>query len=268
MAALARTAATYFTLLGEQLVAFTAAIGVLVLFGLFGCRGKWPGRVGQSLGLWMRQYPVLLPGVAALAIYALVGHVEGRLIGPFLVLLAASILAVIRIAAQQRQAVEYLVRACLWVLAVPLAINAVFDTSQAVVAYRRGEGPRAHPQWRVAQVLRQQGLRKGDPVGFVGFTFDAYWARLAGLQIVADVPLSQEARFWASVGSIRQQALTDLQRSGSRVVVARSPPDLAPGWQVICGTDYVYLPLGTAGGAALASTRVLEAPKRKEVKQP
>jgi hypothetical protein len=273
-AALARTAAEYFVLLGEQLLAFTAVVGVLLLFGLFARTGPWRSRLGQGLGLLAGQYPILLPAAAAVAAYALVGHVEGRLIGPFLVLLAAALLAVVRVAAAQAQAAAYLARACLWVLAALLGINVLFDTSQAAAALASGEGPRAHSDWRVAHFLRRQGLREGDPVGFVGFTFDAYWARLARLHIVAEVPQPEAPRFWAAGDSVQAEALGALGSAGSRAVVARRPGGAPPGWQAIPGTDYAYRPLADAGASLLARRAVHAAGpdgpdgSRKEVKPP
>jgi hypothetical protein len=252
--AVGRTAATYFTLFSEQLLGFTAAFAVLLLFTLFGRGGGWWSAFAGCLRLLVRQYPVLLPAAAALGLYALVGHVEGRLIGPFLVLLAASILAVVRVTPGLGQPAGYLARACLWVLAVLLGANVLFDAGNVAAALSRGEGPAAHPDWRVAQILREQGLNDGDPVGFVGFTFDAYWARLAGLRLVAEVPQNEAPRFWAARESVRAAALDAFRRAGTRAVVARlAGGGTAAGWRDIPGTDYVYLPLDTSVEPSLAA---------------
>jgi hypothetical protein len=241
VAALCRTMADYFTLLAEQLPGFTATIVVLLLFGLFGRGDPWRARLGESLLLWVRQYPILLPALAALGLYGLVGHVEARLIGPFLVLLAASVVGVVRIAEGQRQAAGYLAQACLCILAALLGVNVLFDTGKAAAALARGEGPHAHSSWRIAESVRQQGLREGDAVAFVGFTFDAYWARLARLRIIAEVPQAQASRFWAASDSVRTAALEALHHAGSRVVVSQGVGGAAAGWQPISGTDFVYL---------------------------
>jgi hypothetical protein len=183
-----------------------------------------------------------------------VGHVEGRLVGPFLVLLAAAVLAAVRVPAGWGQPAGHLARACLWVLAALLGANVLFDAGNVAAALRRGEGPAAHPDWRVARLLREQGLRDGDAVGFVGFTFDAYWARLAGLRLVAEVPQNEAPRFWAARESVRTAAMDAFRRAGSRVVVARlQGGGAAAGWHDVPGTDYVWLPLDAAREPSLAA---------------
>jgi hypothetical protein len=251
-AALARTAASYFGLLGEQLVGFTGAITVLVLFALFAKGGSiWLASVAflRNLG---RQCAILLPVVSAVGLYALVGHVEGRLIGPFLVLLAAALLAAVRVAADHRQAADHLARACVWGLAGLLGINVLFDAGNAVASFARGEGPAAHSEWSVACYLHSQGLREGDSIGFVGFTFDAYWARLARLRIVAEVPEGQAPRFWSAGDSVRNAALDSFASAGARAVVARVAGGAPPDWLTVPSTNFVFQPIGSTTGTVLA----------------
>jgi hypothetical protein len=250
-AAVGRSAAAFYSLLGEQLLGFTGALAALFLFTLFGRAEPWRRRLGTVFSLAVRQYPVLLPAAAAVGLYLLVGHVEGRLIGPFLVLLAAAVLGAVWAAPGQEQAAGHLARACLVVLGVLIGGNLLFDAANAAAALARGEGPGAHPDWQVARVLHEQGLRPGDGVGFVGFTFDAYWARLGGYRIVAEVPEGEAGRFWAAQPRVRATALESFRRAGARALVARHAD--GPGWRPVPGTDYAFLPLAGGGGEAVAN---------------
>ena len=40
-----------------------------------------------------------------------------------------------------------------------------------------------HPA--IAEALLEQGLERGDEVGFIGYSYSAYWARLARLKVIA-----------------------------------------------------------------------------------
>ncbi len=228
--ALARTAASYFTLLGEQLLGLTGAVTLLCLFTLRG-----PGRFLRRLA---GQFPILLPAIAAVGLYSLVGHVEGRLIGPFLVLAVVGILAALRIPAGQEAATGRLAAACLAVVVALLGVNIVFDAGNAATALAHGEGPAAHPDWQAACVLRNQGLRPGDGVAFVGFTFDAYWARLGGYRIVAEVPETEAERFWAEDGPRRVAVLEAFRQAGARAVVVRHTP--GSDWKPVPRTAFAF----------------------------
>jgi hypothetical protein len=90
--------------------------------------------------------------------------------------------------------------------------------------------------------LRALGLRPGDHVGYIGFSFRAYWALLDQVKIVADVPVrfprggglanpeeddySEIDAFWRSPAATRQHVLDLMKQAGARAVVA----DVVPSW--------------------------------------
>jgi hypothetical protein len=205
------------------------------------------------------RYALSVPACAAVGVYAVVGHVEGRLIGPFLVLLAMGLLGAVRIAPGLSVAASCLARAFVVLMAGLLGMNLAFDAGNAVAAFLRGEGPKAHTAWQVAQCLQAKGLQVGDEVGFVGFTFDAYWARLAGLRVVAEIPNAHAPRFWSAGDSMREQAVEGFRRAGVQAVVACQVAGAPPGWQVIPASDYVCLLL-RHGHELLLATRENRSP--------
>jgi hypothetical protein len=247
ISALGPAVAGYFALFGEQLLPITAALAVLVLFTLFGRGVAWRSGLAEWLRLVGSQFPLLLPAMGAVGLYALVGHVEGRLIGPFVVLLGMAVLGAVRAVQGQEPAAGCLARACLWMTAALLGVNLLFDGANAAAALIRGEGPAAHAEWRVAQYLRKRGLQEKDSVGFVGFTYDAYWARLGGVRIVAEVPETEAQRFWSAPDSARSATLASFRQVGARAVLARRAGGPPAGWEAVPGTDFICMPLSGPG---------------------
>jgi hypothetical protein len=255
-AAVARTAVSYLELLSVKMGGFTAALGALWIFCLRTQGQSWRARTGQWLGQVCRQYLLLGPALAAVAMYLLVGHVEGRLIGPFLLLLGAGLLAAMRLAPPRLDAACRLGKALLGGVAVLLAINVAFDGFNAVQSWRRGEGSAAHPAWQLAHHLREHGFREGDCMAFIGYTYDAYWARLGGYRIVGEVPEGEAPRFWGMPDPVRREVLARLAQTGARAVVAENAA--GDGWEKVSGTSYSVYILpggGPEGGRSLAGVR-------------
>jgi hypothetical protein len=234
LAASARTARDYLRLLGKELGLYTVLVVVLHLLALAGGTGPWRERFGSCLAGLARQYPLLVPALAAGGLYLLVGHVEGRLIGPFLVLLLVGALAAVRGGVGAVR-----VAGCfLGLSSLALAALLLNDAHDACLALAGGEGAAAHPAWGVANYLKHRGIKAGAGVGHVGYDFDAYWARLGGYRIVAEVSHDEAAKFWGADRAVREQAIAALQRAGARAVVADQVPPAGEGWVGIPGTRY------------------------------
>ena len=74
----------------------------------------------------------------------------------------------------------------------------------------------------------------------IGDSFKAYWARLARVQIVAEIYSPQVADFWAADHSIKSQVINAFATTGAKVIVAQNVPSLAStrDWQRIGNTSY------------------------------
>jgi len=71
---------------------------------------------------------------------------------------------------------------------------------------------------------------------------------LAGVRIVAEVPLNGVPAFWAVSPQVQSEVMEDFARAGAKVVVTEQglPLGSAPGWRRIGGTSYFAYKLGDA----------------------
>ena len=122
-----------------------------------------------------------------------------------------------------------------------------FTVRKAYSTYRdlmKGEDASAHPHWQVADGLNRLGVQPGDKVAVIGWgSFMSPWARLARVQIVAEIPhagtFQEGDKFWTANHSVKSEVINTLAKTGAKVIVAQVPSS-APtiGWQRIGNTDY------------------------------
>lgn len=180
---------------------------------------------------WLREFTVWAPAVVALAAYSLI-HIENRFLPGFLLILWLSLFAVLPIpnAAIARKVV--------WCVSIAVALFVgarVLSTAALQTAHLFGKRPNVY--WDVAQQLRQLGVQPGDKVASIGFTFDGYWAHLAGVTIVTEVPQSDAGTFWISGPATKDQVLQTFARFSDKAVVSNRVPDFTepPGWTRVSG---------------------------------
>ena len=82
------------------------------------------------------------------------------------------------------------------------------------------------------------GVQAGDTIATVGSAFSAYWARLARVQIVAELP--DEQGFWDAAPSVQSRIIKAFADTGVKAIVAQTAPGYAPtiGWQRLRNTHY------------------------------
>jgi hypothetical protein len=180
-------------------------------------------------GAWL----VTLPSVAALAMYALV-LVEFRYVAPFTLMLMLWTLARVRIVVGAEP--RLLRRFHLVVILAPaLAVGwAVARDVNDVIRNKPYE------PWVVAQELHAMGIPSGTDVGYIGTGLGAYWAHLAGVRIIVEIPNIEQPRFVAADAARRQQVLALFSSVGARAVVTRDADAANPsdGWRQIPGTHH------------------------------
>ena len=76
-------------------------------------------------------------------------------------------------------------------IAAPTA-QVMYDSGRDLL---RGRLASAHVHWQVADGLSRMGIQPGDQVALIGLGGRAYWARLARVRIVAEVPQAEESEF-------------------------------------------------------------------------
>jgi hypothetical protein len=81
-------------------------------------------------------------------------------------------------------------------------------------------------------------------VGVIGYAYDSFWARLAGVRIVAEMLEADADDFWRGDEALRQSVLQAFARTGIQAVVAEYVPGDAGlrNWhQVENSNYYIYV---------------------------
>ncbi|MGH2536481.1 MAG: hypothetical protein ACRDHL_03715 [Candidatus Promineifilaceae bacterium] len=189
-----------------------------------------------------------LIALASFAMYAAV-YVEGRYVGAMVALLWADLLANVRL--RDTQAWRRLISAASAMILLSLLLNlAAFtlagyqDLQTGQSAATPAEAQTRPPSWpgEVALALQQAGLKAGDPVGLIGYGFDAYWARLGRFKIVAELLDVDAAPFWRGEPELQADVVEAFAAAGAAAIVAEHVPGDAalPGWRQVNDTNYSF----------------------------
>jgi hypothetical protein len=239
--ALITSAMAYFDLFMRTQGAFLAV--VLLLFSL---RDRKRARLlplsgGTALLLW---------SLAAFGMYAIV-HVLPRYIAPFVVLFWAGILGRLRFAADPSgrklaSVGAVLLIAFVWVNLAALHLDALSRVIGFTPLAESASQPEASVESRaadhvaIAADLLRMGMRNGDRIGFIGYSYTEYWARLGRLKIVAEIHAHDTQRFWEASAAAQAAALAAFAGAGAVAVIAQPFPleKPAPGWQDVGNSGY------------------------------
>jgi hypothetical protein len=180
-------------------------------------------------GAWL----AIFPSIAALAMYALV-LVEFRYVAPFALMLMLWMLARMRIVTGTEP--QMLRRFHVVAILAPALAVAWAAASDLYDVIRN----RPYEPWVVAQQLHAMGIAAGTDMGYIGTGGDAYWAHLAGVRIIVEVPYTELPRFIAADAARRQQVLALFSSVGARAVVTKNADAANPadGWRPIPGTHH------------------------------
>ena len=210
-------------------------VGVLLVLTIAG--GKWRSALRGAAQQWY----LLVPSGAAIAAYALV-LTESRYVAPFLVLIWAALLA--GILRTRPVSLASILRPVALAVVIITMGSAVMETLKSAWLLSNVE----HTQWRIAQELTSHGVHEHDRVGSIGRSFDCYWARLAHLQIIAEIPVPESYDFWLMGSSDQEQALEAFAATGAKAVVASKPSaPPGPGWVRLGSTDFYMYSLAGLG---------------------
>ena len=74
----------------------------------------------------------------------------------------------------------------------------------------------------------------------LGSGYNAYWARVARLKIVAEIQSSDVTTFWAASDQTKAQIFSACEGAGAKAMVTREAPSagLAPDWIKLGTTGY------------------------------
>jgi len=200
-------------------------IGPLLTLLCFMTIVSWNGAVVRRI--WA-QWFLLVPVGAALAAYALL-HYEGRYIAPYVVVLWIVLFRSVAVAGSaQTKKVFTAVLASAALLSIATlaggagratlnAVRSLADPNASVSFFQSG-----YSDWKVVEYLHNAGVSKETRVGAIGWTYTAYWARMAQVHIVAEIPAEGAASFWSSDTATRDAVMDLFRKAGAKAVVARS----------------------------------------------
>jgi hypothetical protein len=135
-------------------------------------------------------------------------------------------------------------RAVISVTAVSILLLEAFYLGAAVT--HSIQQPQARTDVLVASDLARLGLRPGEEIATVGYPFSVYYARLAGLRVIANIGFRGDGevydtdQFWALSDGKFSALKEELRRIGARAIVSPDNCNVAPtsGWHSITGTEY------------------------------
>ena len=175
-------------------------------------------------------------GAAALALYFPV-YVEGRYLAPFIVLLWAGLLSLVRL--EDATIARAGLRAAGILLPLFLVLHlAAFDTHAVarVLSGASNRPARSTPR-ELAETILAAGVQPGDEIGFIGYAFGGTFARLARIRITSEMPSTEAQHFWTAPKETQEAVLSSFAQAGAVAVVTDElPPGPVPaGWTSIEG---------------------------------
>lgn len=216
--------------------------GLALLYGL----GRWEGisPVGGIRG-WL----VSVMGLLGLLLYAPI-LVAGRYVGAFILLFWSDLLAQVRVL--DRAPTRHVIHLVSLLMAFLLLANIVLLNLEGLTHLSDGgEAPfsaeaAGPPDWQgeVAEELHALGVQPGDKVAVIGYGFDSFWARLARVQIVAEMLGWQADPFWLGDPALQSEVVQAFASTGAKAIVAEHVPSYATlsGWHAVGDSNYyVYL---------------------------
>ena len=216
----------------------------LILLYLMNRQPEW--RPADVLSDWGLAFVSL----AVFAFYAVV-LVAGRYIGVFVVLFFANLLANLRLPDSKNSrriatAISIIIIIFLLGNILVFTLSGYSDYSNAQNDQPSTNAQLGPPKWpgEVAEELNRLGIKAGDSVGVIGYAFDSYWARLARVQIVAELWEQDADTFWLGDLALQAEVIQAFAGSGAKAVVAEAVPAFADlgSWQQVGDTNYfIYI---------------------------
>jgi hypothetical protein len=181
------------------------------------------------------QISLMLPPLIAILMYSIV-HVTDRHLGGPILLVTLGCFAAVRFPPTSRaQRLPYSLMALLGLaLAALLVLPIGRNVTRAFRDLRQNRiaDLSQHSQLRLARLIRAEGLNEGDAIAHIGQSSYAYWAHLARLRIVAEIPYRRGDRWKDSYARDfqrldaegRQEILDAMEKLDVRAVVASNLP--------------------------------------------
>jgi hypothetical protein len=190
-----------------------------------------------------QEYVLVLPALFGILLYALV-LIQPRYVGAYFALFWLALFSSIKLAdnLQNKKLVEVVCGVAASVMIIGISTTIVFNTYGSFRKAINGEDQFIHAD--VAIGLKDMGIPSGTKVGNIGYTFEAYWARLARLKIVAEITEADQEQFWLAAPGVKREVYKKFAESDAAFIMTFNPPAYAvlDGWKEIGNTDhYIYI---------------------------
>lgn len=198
----------------------------------------------RLLALW----PIYLPSILAMGGYTMVVIEPRYLVGFWLVLLTMPFVALFAPTSLLSRRVAYAMT-----ILVALVCAGVLAENQKETFLRaiHHETYLVNNQWKAGLYLNQIGVKPGEKVASVHGGMVCTWAKVSGVQIVAELPLigvdsvgqdklEDDYQLFARDPAVQQTVFALFKQAGATLVVmldADEPPQGAD-WQPVPGTDW------------------------------
>ena len=214
---------------------------IVLLFLLLGVKRR-------SLQSWLSgELGLVIIAIAAFGLYALV-YLEGRYVGAFLVLFWAGLFSCIRIPksllSQRLIAVAgAILLSCFLLNIVSFNLEGLKRIGLLETSSGKKSVQDQSPSYKpvpMAEAVLEMGLKPGDEIAFIGYSFGAFFARLARLRIIAEIPDDQAESFWLADPATRSAAVEAIRKTGAKAIIAEwvAPGAAVNGWQRIGNSQH------------------------------
>ena len=228
-----KSASTYFKFFSRSGALYVVFLALILLVRK---KGKWEWGERRFRLVWF-------PSLVAPIMYAFV-VVKQRYVSGFALVLLLWILSSVRISFAREEVFRK--RALLATILAPavammwpatLNLRDIIRNQHGGVVGGFGRSP--YDQQMVAEELRDMGVPPGTQVASIGSGLEAYWAHLAQVRIIAEIPGEGES-FLAADSLKKSEALNKFLELGAKAVVTKNAAvaHSTEGWQEVGQTQY------------------------------
>lgn len=182
-----------------------------------------------------RAWYFIIPSVCIIMTYTLIS-IEYRLVGGFIVLIWFSLFSSIKLPNTKES------KKLLESVSIVLIIFLLITSSASKDLITNGRISSCEMHRAVAKHLLQLGLKEKDQIAVIGTDYGIYYARLAKVKIISELPIEEEKIFWASNADIKEEIFTKLRNLNAKFIISEKAPSNASkqGWKNIENTPYYY----------------------------
>ncbi len=224
------------------LFAHQASLGAGILM-LFFLGGSTRNLVRDIAEMWF----LLAPATALLGLYFII-IVESRYVSPFLLVTWAAFFFGLRMPAspQARRFQQAVLLATAGTLMAPIGLQIAEDAIRSLPYPQNSSSQTwALKDQNVAAELNKFGMREKDKVAFIGDSVPVYWAHLAKVRIVAEIPAEDVDRFYESDEARRESILKAFASTGAKIAVGDRLPAEDKRWHQLGTTGYYVFELNS-----------------------